>query len=123
MKKLLIFLLLLSSFIGYLEWGNGRHGFIWQEELRILEKGAEDPGAVLHPFILLPMLGQLLLLITFFRYRPERWLVYSGIAALAVLFVFLLFIGLMSSNLRITFFSLPFILLSLLTVRVYYKLK
>lgn len=121
MKKVLLLLLLISSMFGYLEWGNGRYGFIWQEESTILRKAITDPAAFLHPFILLPMLGQLLLVIAFFRYRAERWMVFSGIAALSVLYILLLVIGLISSNAAITGFSLPFILLSMLTIRVYVK--
>lgn len=123
MKKLLLLLLFISSFTGYLEWGNGQYGFIWQEELVILQKGMNDPAAVFHPFILLPLFGQVLLLISLLRTRPERWLLFSGIAALAVLFLFLLLVGLLSSNVYITAFSLPFILLSLFAIRVYQKTR
>ncbi len=37
-SKILNFLLLITSLIGYLEWGNGQHTFLFQAEVDIIAK-------------------------------------------------------------------------------------
>lgn len=65
--KILNLLLILTSLIGYLEWGKDASVFFFQAEAQILSKLFTDTQSVLHPLILLPLAGQLLLLITLFQ--------------------------------------------------------
>jgi len=67
--------LLLTSLIGYLEWGGNNNTFLFQAEGEILSKLFTDPGSVVHPFTLLPMTGQLILIVTLFLKEPTKIIV------------------------------------------------
>jgi hypothetical protein len=117
MKKLLTVLLLLTSLFGYLAWGNGKHAFLFQAEADVLAKAIHHPLEVLHPFVLIPFVGQLLLLFTLFQKQPGRLLTLLGLAALSILMVLLLLIGALSFNLKIAGSTLPFFVAAFLVVR------
>jgi hypothetical protein len=51
-KVLLNIGLLLSSLIGYMEWGGGNYSFIFQVEYRLLTGAPGSTGAMMHPFVL-----------------------------------------------------------------------
>lgn len=111
--KILLFLLLLSSLIGYLEWGQGNASFLYETEWVMLKKIFTDPQSVLHPFTLLPFAGQLLLLISLFLKKTNKKLIYSGIICLAVLLIFMMFVGLLALNFKIVLSIIPFIFFSI----------
>lgn len=113
MKKLLNACLLLTSFIGYLQWGKGQHAFLFQVEYDLLFKAAHAQN-FLHPFVLVPMCGQLLLLITLFQKTPRRTLSIGGLLCLSIIMLFIFLIGVMTRNAGILLSSLPFILTGLL---------
>lgn len=115
--RLLNFLLIATSLLGYLEWGGGNRIFLFEVEAELFSKLFSDPVAVLHPFTVLPMIGQLLLVITLFQKQPGKWLTYSGIACIGLLLVFMLLIGLMSINVKLIGSTLPFLVVAILTVR------
>nr|WP_293837643.1 hypothetical protein [uncultured Arsenicibacter sp.] len=116
-RTLLLVLLALTPLTGYLEWGRGYHQFLWESELDIIRKLLSDPLSVLHPFVLLPMAGQLLLLIAAFRPGSPRWLIWLGIGSIGLLLYFMAIIGLLSLNMRILLSTLPFIAASVLAFR------
>ena len=64
-SKLLNIGLILTSFVGYLEWGGNNKMFLIQGEIELISKLLTDPGSALHPFTLLPLIGQVLLILTF----------------------------------------------------------
>jgi hypothetical protein len=105
--------------IGYLEWGGNHHQFLWQAEVELLHKLITHPLDVMHPFILLPLFSQLILLITLFQDKPNKILVFSCIAGLSLLLVFLFFIGIISFNFKIWIFSLPFVIITLIAIKHY----
>ena len=107
--KLLNLGLILSSLIGYLEWGEDQHMFLFQGELDVIGKVFTDPGSIAHPFIVLPMIGQILLLVTLFQHKPGKVLSLTGMACIAVLLVFISFVGFISLNLKIAVATVPFI--------------
>lgn len=107
-NRLLTILLILASLLGYLEWGGGNHVFLFEAEADILGKLFSNFGAVAHPLVLLPMLGQLLLGITLFQREPNRTLTVAGIACMGLLLGFMLFIGLFGLNSKILLSVLPF---------------
>lgn len=121
MKKLLNLLLIITSLLGYLEWGNGNHSFLYQTEFELLmgDKGFEN---LLHPFVMLPLVGQLILLVTLFQKKPSRRLTFLGLGCLSLLLVFIAFIGIMAGNLKILASTLPFIITGVLVV-VRYRAK
>lgn len=115
--KLLNFLLIVTSLFGYLEWGTNMHTFLFQAEGEILSKLTADPMSVLHPLTVLPMLGQIGLLVTLFQKQPERILTYCCIGSMGILFLLMFAIGVMSFNLKIIASTLPFLILSFLAIR------
>ena len=113
--------LLLTSLIGYLEWGGNNNTFLFQAEGEILSKLFTDPGSVVHPFTLLPMAGQLILIVTLFLKEPTKVLTFVGIASIGLLFGFMFLIGLLTISVKVSLSSLPFLVLSYFTVRLYRK--
>ncbi|MGE0638541.1 MAG: hypothetical protein AB7G44_08035 [Bacteroidia bacterium] len=121
MKRLINIGLILTSLIGYLEWGTESSTFLFQAELEVFRKFFINPLDVLHPFVLLPLFGQLLLLFTLFQKTPGRVVSLAGLSALSLLMLLLLFIGIISFNWKILVSSLPFIITGVFAVRMYWK--
>ncbi|EAZ79915.1 hypothetical protein [Algoriphagus machipongonensis] len=115
--RLLIFLMIVSSLFGYLEWGGGNHSFLFQVEGEFAAKLFVDPKSVLHPLTVFPIIGQILLLITVFQAKPNRILIYIGIAGLGLLIGFMCFVGLIGLNMKIVFSTIPFLVLAIITIR------
>ena len=111
-SKLINLLLVLTSTIGYLEWGKGNSSFLIEAELDILRKIFSSPSEYLHPFILIPFAGQFLLIFSLFQKQPGRLLTYLGIAFIGILLLFMLLIGIMGRNVWIILSTLPFLSLS-----------
>jgi hypothetical protein len=122
-SKIFNLLLVLTSLIGFLEWGKTNQLFLFQAEAEIILKGINNPSSVLHPFVLFPLFGQLLLLITLFQSTPNRVLTFIGIGALTLLLGFMFLIGVMSLNLKIICSTIPFLVTAVLTIRHYTKIK
>lgn len=120
-KKLLNAALILTSLMAYLEWGTDQHMFLFQGEWEILSKLFTEPMSVLHPFTMLPLFGQLLLLITLFQKQPSTWLTIIGTAGMGLLLLFMFIIGAMGLNYRIALSTLPFIIVSVLTIIEHWK--
>ncbi len=115
--KTLVLCLLVSSLFGYLEWGKEHAQFLCVIEWEILQKIATDPLSVLHPLVLLPMLGQLLLLAYLIIRKPNIWLLRIGIGSIAILIVLILIVGILAANLKIIISIVPFLILSFFTIR------
>lgn len=116
-SKILNLLLILTSLFGYLEWSGNNHVFLFQGEYEILTKLWSDPASVAHPFIVLPLISQLLLLFTLFQKTPGKWLTLSSIAGLVLLLGFMFIIGIISFNIKILFSTLPFLVVAYFAVR------
>lgn len=117
MKRIINICLVLTFLIGYLEWGKGSHIFIFQAEAEIFLKIKSDPLSVLHPFIIIPFCGQVMLLFTAFQQKPNRFLTFAGLACLGLFMLFLFFIGIVSLNLKILLSTLPFIFTGIIALR------
>lgn len=115
-SKYLNLSLIITSFIGYLEWGGGMHSFLIEVEGEILLSVFHNPKKVLHPFILLPFLGQIFLFMTLFQKPPAKILTVSGIICLGILFLFMLIVGCISLNWKISVSTFPFLILSFYTL-------
>jgi hypothetical protein len=115
-SKILNFLLILFSLFGYLEWSGNNHTFLFEAEIEILFKLFVNPKSVIQPFIILPIISQFLLLFTLFQKKPSKKLTYISIFGLGILFVFMLFIGIISLNYKIALSTIPFIVVSLVTM-------
>lgn len=114
--KLLTFAIFLSTFVVYLEWSKTEQMFLFEMEWEIFRRIFTDVTSVIHPFIILPLLGQIIIVFSLFQKKTNKRFIYLGIACLAVLIVFIFGIGLLSMNLKITLGSLPFIVFSSLQI-------
>lgn len=119
--KILNLLLILTSLSGYLEWGGDNHVLLFQAEADVLKKLWTEPMSVIHPFTLLPLVGQLILLYTLFQPQPGKKLTMTGLGALALLLVFMFVVGVISLNFKIILSTLPFILTAVMTIKYYRK--
>ena len=108
-KKIKNALAVLTSLFGYLEWGGGNSMFLFQGEWEVLRRLATDPLSAAHPFTLIPLLGQVLLIATLFQKEPSRWLTYAGLACIGLLLLMVTFIGVIGLNYKMLFSTLPFI--------------
>ncbi len=122
-SKIFNFLLLITSLIGYLEWGSNSHLFLFQAEADILSKLFTKPLSVLHPFIILPFIAQVILIVTLFQTKPNKLLTYLSIGGLGILLVFMFVIGIMSLNYKILFSTIPFIVVAIVAIRHYRNLR
>ena len=121
--KILNALLIISSLFGFLEWGHNNKMFLFQLEAEIVSKIFNDPVSVLHPFTLLPFLGQILLLITLFQKSPSKILTYIGLGGIGILLALMFVIGCISFNLKILFSTIPFLAIGYFTIRHHMKMK
>lgn len=115
-EKLLNVLLVISSLFGYLEWGGDSSSFLIQAEYEVLATLFSDPKSAVHPFTLLPLAGQVILILTLFQKKPSRILTILGIAFLTFLLGFIFIVGILGANFRIVFSTVPFLVLSAIAV-------
>lgn len=120
-SKILNLLLIITSLIGYLEWSGNSHIFLFKAEAEIFSKLFTDPVSVVHPFTILPLASQILLLITTFQKTPDKTLTYISIAGLGLLLGFMFIVGLLSMNFKILISTIPFIVVSVLSIRHFRK--
>ncbi len=118
-RKILNFLLIITSLFGYLEWGGNRHAFLFQAEAEVLSKIFTAPLSVLHPFTILPLTGQVILMVTLFQKTPGKTLTYTGIVSVGILLTLVFVIGLMSLNYKMIASAIPFIVVSVLSIQQY----
>jgi cobalamin biosynthesis protein CobD/CbiB len=109
--------LVLTSLLGYLEWGRDSSQFLFQAEVDIIRKLFQDPLSVIHPFVILPLFGQLILIITLFQKVPSKRLSFWGVLCLGLLLLFMLIIGLMVMRWRIVISVLPFVAMLFLFIQ------
>lgn len=122
-SKILNFILIVTSLIGYLEWSGDSSTFLFQAEWEIIYKIFTNPTSVLHPFIVLPMIGQLILVYTLFQSKPSKLLTYISLCSLGLLLGFMFFIGILSLNYKIIGSTIPFVITSVTTILYYKKTK
>lgn len=121
--KILTALLIISSLFGHLEWGQNNQLFLFQAEAEIFKKIFTEPLSVLHPFTVLPLVGQLLLLFTLFQKKQSKLLVYLGIAGVGILLALMFFIGIIDLNYSILLSTTPFMVVTFLTIWQLVKMK
>ncbi|MCU0390795.1 MAG: hypothetical protein MUE81_06720, partial [Thermoflexibacter sp.] len=82
----------------------------------VIYKFFTDPSSIIHPFIVLPLLGQILLIVTLFQKKANKILIYVGIFGLGLLLGFMFIIGIISLNYKITISTIPFLIVVALTI-------
>lgn len=115
--KIKTLLLLISSLFVYLSWGPCNEAFLVQIEIDVFKKLLSDPVAALHPFTMIPLAGQLVLVITLVQKTPSNFLLKTGISCLLFLIGFVFIVGLISLRLPIIVSTLPFIILAFITLK------
>ena len=123
MKKLFNVLLLLTSLIGFMEWSGGNAAFLFQVEMDLFFGGKANEDSLAHPFVLLPLLGQMLLLFTLVRRKPSDWLSYLGLACLSLIMLMLLLIGMLQMNWKMISGALPFVVTAIFKIRYDIKIR
>lgn len=106
---------------GYLEWGKDQHSFIFQTEAEIFSKLFSSPQSLLHPFILIPLFGQLLLLFTIISKKQSKAITITAIISISLLMLLLLFIGILDLKYKILFSTFPFLITAIIAFRIYLK--
>ncbi len=121
MKNILIIGLLISSLFCYLEWAD-QSTFLWEVEWMLLS-GKASEGSLAHPFILVPLLGQLLLIASLFIKKSPFRLVFIGMAFIWLLAGMILLVGFLSLHTKILLSVLPYLLFSIASIVYYRKAK
>ena len=115
--KLLNTLLIVTSLLAFLEWGQNKQMFLFQIEAELFSKIPQDPFSILHPLVLLPLIGQFLLLFTLVQKKPGNLLTYIGIGGIGILILLIFLVGCIDFNLKILFSTLPFLAIGFFTIR------
>jgi hypothetical protein len=121
LKKYINIFLLLSFQLGYLEWGKNGHLFIFQAEWEIILKSRTSWMAALHPFIIVPLSGVIMILITLFQKKPGRTLSLVGLGCMSLIMLMLLVIGFMVPNFKMILSVIPFFIAGFLLLRAHWK--
>ncbi len=116
-SKLLNIILIITSLFGYLEWGQHNTSFLFEIEYQVIINIFTNIEAVAHPFVLVPLFGQIVLFSTLFIKKPHRYLTYIGVVSLSLLLGFMFFIGIFSYHLKILISTLPFFLTVLIVLK------
>ncbi|MFY8005339.1 MAG: hypothetical protein ACOVNR_10850 [Chitinophagaceae bacterium] len=107
-KKILNGLIIVSSLLGYLQWGGNNSLFLAEAEWQIFKNLFTHPTSVMHPFIIIPLIGQVLLFITLFLQQPKKLLTIIGVSSVGLLLFLMLFIGIIDTNFKILISVTPF---------------
>jgi hypothetical protein len=116
MLRLINLGLLLSFLICYLEWGQDNSSFVFQTEYLLFFKKSEAVNTFTHPLIIIPFIGQLLILYTLFQKIPGKTITIIGMILLSILVLLIAFVGVLSMNFKIIVSTLPFIMIGLLII-------
>jgi len=110
MKRLALFFVFFSFLFCYMEWGKDQSAFVYEVVYLILFKQGDPQNSFTHPLILLPFVGELILLFLVFQKEPGKRWAFIGMALPGILVLFLLFIGVISQNVKIVGSTVPFLL-------------
>ncbi|HML57637.1 MAG TPA: hypothetical protein PKA85_04635 [Ferruginibacter sp.] len=109
-------LMIVLSLFGYMEWGGNNHAFLFETEGEMFSGLFQSPESMVHPFILVPLFGQIALLFTLFQHKPKKWITVAGIVGLASILWFVLLAGILSGNLLMVLSTLPFNLIAIYSI-------
>ncbi len=101
---------LLTSLWGYMEWGGGNSAFIYESEYLVFFQKNGGIDTFTHPIVLLPLMGQILLLVSLFSRRPNRRVVMTGLVGIGLLFALIALAGLLSMNWKVLLSTVPYFL-------------
>jgi hypothetical protein len=108
-------LIVVLFFCGYLEWGRDRGKFLFQLPAELLQTETRDAG--LHPLVLGPVIGLLLLLVAAIRPRMPRLLVLLGLTTPIIVSGLILIGGIQGRKPVMVVSVLPFFIALVLLLR------
>jgi cobalamin biosynthesis protein CobD/CbiB len=115
--KLLNLALIVTSLFGYLEWGKDSHSFLFEAEAAVFSNLFNDPASAIHPLTVIPIIGQMLLLITLFQSKPSRYLTIAGVVCIGLLMAIILLAGILGSRYVVILSTLPFLVVAFMAMR------
>jgi hypothetical protein len=107
MQRLAIFCLFASFLFCYLEWPN-HSAFVCKIAYLILFEQSDKVSSFAHPLVLLPFLGQLLVMINLFLPKPKKWMVITGMAMMGLLVFMLVLAGVFGGSWKMVLATVPF---------------
>jgi hypothetical protein len=116
-RRIFALLTLVSTLFGFMEWGGGNSTFVFSAEREVLRKIFENPISVFHPLIILPFVGQMILVISVIIPGINRWISISGIICAGLLFIMILLTGLFTLNVEVILSVMPFFIFSFMYLR------
>ena len=115
-------LLTVSTLIGYLRWGDDQWAFLIKMEWELLKEIVQNPSVFFNPVVLIPLVGQIFLIIAAIKKTPNKYLTYTGIVGIGLLFVLIFYSGFLTKVYWISLSTIPFFIISFFTIRYYRKL-
>jgi len=117
MNRIYSIALLLGFLMCHFQWGNNSMFLLQiQHELIFANKNA----SLLHPLIIGPAVGELILLYTLVK--PKKKLILSGLILIGILVLLVLLAGILGGKMKMIVSTLPFLLTSISFIRNYKKL-
>ncbi|MBX7125386.1 MAG: hypothetical protein K1X47_06815 [Cyclobacteriaceae bacterium] len=116
-QRLLTLGVMITFHFGYLAWGGDQHAFLFEAEAEIILNSFSSPETLVHPAVLIPLCGLVLLLIALFQSQPSRWMLWTGWAGLAIFHLLLLAIGLLTFSGWILISVAPFLVCSVFYIK------
>ena len=110
-NRLFALLCLVSTFILYFEWGEQQQ-FLIQMEGEVILQSFQNPKNLLHPLILLPLIGQFLFLFIAIYPNARRILPIIAVSFFGLLVFIVLLAGVSGQNFKIIGLALPYVLIS-----------
>lgn len=96
----------------YLEWAGNNSMFVAEIQYTIFTNYKNYFDNFLHPIILLGLIAQSVIVVSIFIDKfYKKWFTWA-LTTLTLLVIFLFIIGLLSTNLKIIFSSIPFLILA-----------
>lgn len=108
----------LTSLFAYLEWGKNNHAYLFEAEREVIGQLIQAPSEILHPFIIIPLIGQILLLSTLVPKHPGARLSVIGMGCIGILIMFIFFIGIIAQHWYTVFSTLPFLSFAFMQMRL-----
>ena len=89
-------------------------------EFDILQKLVVNPTSIIHPLVVLPLIGQIILLLALFKTNTHKYLVLIGIFGIFLLFAMIFIVGVLSMKFKIMFSVVPFFILALIWLKTHF---
>ena len=108
MLKYAILGAIFSPLFCYLAWGGGNSMFVYQVFYTIFFEKTNTLNTLAHPVVALPLIGQILLLWSFFQKEPHKKWIFTGLILIGLLVVLISVGGIMGRNWTIIVSTLPY---------------